>query len=97
MFEYNPDLPAVFYRFEDGSTGAMQAEGAELFIPEGATQISYEEWQADQDALKAAREAREAAEAAEREAALKSAYLELRALGLSDAAARAISGYTGPA
>lgn len=97
MFQYNPDLPAVFYRFPDGSTGAMQVEGADLSIPEDATEITYEEWQAGQDALREAREAREAADREAKEAAERASYNELRALGVSEASARFMSGYTGPA
>lgn len=97
MFEYNPDLPAVFYRLPDGMTGAMQTHNADLVIPEGAVQITYEEWQAEQDARLAAKEARKASELEAKQAAEKVAYEELRTLGVSEAPARFMSGYTGPA
>lgn len=95
MYEYKPGIPAVFYRLADKTTGVMQAEGSALSMPEGAVQISQEEWTAGQNALAQARQARERTEREARQAAASAAYTELKALGVSEASARMMSGYTG--
>lgn len=89
------ELSVIYYRFQDGTVGYLEGEGPS--IPEGAEQISEEIWKDAMEGWEAARKAREEADRADRDSALKNAYQELRTLGLSDAAARAVSGYAGPA
>jgi len=94
MYEYRPGIPAVFYRFPDGSTGVKQGEGIPLTVPKTAAPISHAQWDADRLARLAAKEAaRQAAEEA-REAAAEAAYEEMKALGVSDETARMMSGHT---
>lgn len=89
------ELPVIYYRFKDGTVGYLEGESPAL--PEGSEQISEEIWQGIMAKWEEARKAREEADRADREAALKGAYSELITLGMSDAAARAVSGYIGPA
>lgn len=96
MYEYKPGMPAVFWRFPDGTHGFMQGEGVELAVPEGAVEISHAVWDVDRLARLAAKEAARLAAEEERAAATHAAYSALRLIGMADAVARTVSGYTGP-
>lgn len=87
------EMPVVYYRFTDGTVGYL--EGDSPALPDGSEQISEEIWQGVMADREKFRTAREEADRADRDAALKNAYDELITLGLSDAAARAVSGYNG--
>jgi len=89
------ELPVIYYRFKDGTVGYVEGESPSL--PDGSEQISEDIWQDVMARWEASRDSRDAADKAAREASLKGAYEELITLGLSDAAARAVSGYIGPA
>lgn len=89
------EAPVIYFRDADGNVGYH--EGDSPSVPDGAKEISEQDWRDAMQAWEAAREAKNAALRADRELSLKSAYEELITIGMSDAAARAVSGYSGPA
>ncbi|MEU5834456.1 hypothetical protein ABZ820_12400 [Streptomyces diacarni] len=88
----------IYYRFPNGSVAERTVTGGadEVTPPEGAVEISEEEYRAALAAIEEANEQRRQEQEAEAEAQRKADYEALRALGLPEETARRITGYTGP-
>lgn len=90
-------VPELFYRMASGAFGRVALTGGEGLppLPEGAIEMTAEEyvealsgWQDNKDAVEAARET-------ERLQHVKAAYEGLVTAGVPESAARYLSGYTG--
>lgn len=89
-----------YYSFPDGSVAervvTTDDPGKVIPVPDGATEITADEYAARLAQIQAANEQQQADTQAAEAAAKKAAYDELRAAGISDAVARTLSGYQGP-
>lgn len=88
-----------YYRFADGSIEAVEITGerGDHIPPEGATEITEEEYESTLADIRAAREARRAQQQQEDEARTRADYEALRSLGVPEGTARRLSGYMGGA
>lgn len=83
--------------YDDGTCGRFEStQPDEPVLPKPGRFVTETEYQVCADAMAAAHQAYLDQLAAEDLARTKADYDELRALGVSDAAARRMSGYTGP-
>lgn len=82
------------YRLPDGVLALRAVTGADLpELPEGATPVTPEEYEAELAELKGEREAHRARLAAEDQKRMKGDYDALRALGVPEETASRLSGY----
>ncbi|MFD5570500.1 hypothetical protein [Streptomyces cadmiisoli] len=92
-----PAEPVVhFLRYADGHIGQITVTGMEPVIPEGATVLTQEQYEATRAEITQAHEARLADLQSAESAARLRQYAELTSVGLSDETARSLSGYDGP-
>lgn len=87
----------IYYQYEDGSVAhRVTTGGAKPATPEGATEISEEEYRAALAAIEDANRERAEERRAEEQARAKADYEALLAAGIPEETARRMSGYTGP-
>ncbi|MFD8509728.1 hypothetical protein ACFV27_01080 [Streptomyces antimycoticus] len=88
----------IYYKFADGSIAERVITGAveDVLPPEGAEEISEEEYRAALAAIEAANEQQRQEQEAEQQARMKADYEALRAVGVPEETARRLTGYMGP-
>ncbi|MEV0016699.1 hypothetical protein [Streptomyces tendae] len=94
-----PDT-TLYYRTAGGALASQAASGdtaAAPELPEGATELTREEYDTELGAVQAARQEHAEDLVAADEAAQSADYEALRASGIPDATARRLTGYTGEA
>lgn len=90
-------MPTIYYRTTSGSLVMEEApEGAELALPEGATQLTAADYQTALDTARAAREAEIKQAQAEEQAKAQQTYDALITAGIPAEVAARLSGYTPP-
>ncbi|MFE7356957.1 hypothetical protein ACFU8Q_28315 [Streptomyces sp. NPDC057543] len=83
-----------YVRTASGSVMKITDSGSTTVLPDGAVEITAEEYEATLAAIQAASDQKAADERAQELAAKKDAYDALIAAGIPEASARQISGYT---
>ncbi|MET7720705.1 hypothetical protein [Streptomyces mirabilis] len=93
-----PPEPTTHYvQYPDGHISQITATGAEPVLAEGAKLLTQEQYEETRAQMLEAHEARLVELQAGEEAAQLQQYKDLRAVGLPEATARSLSGYTGQA
>jgi hypothetical protein len=94
-----PPVSLTFYVvFENGALGRITAaEGLEPVLADGAKLVSQAVWEGLQAQMREQHEARVAELEAEEEETRRRQYEDLRAVGMPEATARSLSGFTGQA
>lgn len=93
-----PDT-TLYYRTAGGALASQAASGETAgtpALPEGATALTQEEYEAELAAIEAARQEHAEDLVAADEANQSADYQALRASGIPEATARRLTGYTGP-
>lgn len=88
----------IYYRFPDGSVAERIVTGGDGDVtpPEGAVEITEEEYRAALAAIEEQIEQERQAQREAEQARIKADYEALRALGVPEETARRLTGYTGP-
>lgn len=92
----SPPMRRLFVAYDDGSLGTIESDAAEVDLGRPGHLITEDEFAAALAALQAVQDAFVGALVAADKAVTASDYAELRGAGISDPAARRMSGYTGP-
>lgn len=87
----------IYYQFPDGSVAERTVSGGtgDVEPPEGAVEITKEEYEAALAVIEEERERKRQEEKDAAEARAREDYEALRALGVPEETARRMSGYTG--
>jgi hypothetical protein len=91
----SPPMRMLFVAYDDGSLGTIESDALEVDLGRPGHLITEDEFASALAALQARQDAFVGELVAADEAVTASDYGELRAAGISDAAARRMSGYTG--
>lgn len=92
------DTRTIYYKYADGSVAerVITGNGDEVPPPDGAEEISEEDYRAAFAAIEAANELEGQEQEAQHQARVKADYEALRAVGVPEDTARRLTGYTGP-
>lgn len=87
----------IYYQFENGSVAERTVTGSGAVTPpEGATEVTEEEYRTARVAIEEANGQRRQERQAEERAQMKADYDALRALGVPVDTARRLTGFSGP-
>jgi hypothetical protein len=92
-----PEPVTSYLHLADGTLSQITVTGTDPVIPEGAKLVTQEEYEQLRGAMLEAREARIAELMAAEEESMRTQYADLKAAGIPEATARALSRYEGPA
>ncbi|KAA9379597.1 hypothetical protein F5972_08040 [Microbispora cellulosiformans] len=86
-----------YFRLPGGGVELVDQEGGAPYVPpDGAVELTEEEYRQELAAIEAARQAYQEQQEAEATAKAREDYLALKAAGLPEETARRLSGYTPP-